>query len=542
MNSKYNEEKNKDLDQGWAWVIMVAACVAGIINGLLIYGAGVVHVALLQRFEEDNAYTALIGSIFTSLLSLIGPLASMLINIYSCRMTMIVGGIVMFIGFVSSFFASHNLNYILITYGIIAGTGLGLCATPPLVVIGYFFHLKRGLALAVVVSGAGFGMFIAGPILQALINQYGLPGAFLVLGAISSNQIVIGSLMRPSDLENKHKMDVKRKRDIDMLTSKSNNNISYNLKNLLHLDILSDKSFMFCSLQYLLWNVPFSILLLHLTNYAVLQGSSKENAALLITYIGISSVFGRIITGLSVGHNGLDPVMLNFGFNGIVGLLTILFPLYSGTFQGQTVFTILFGLYSGGLATMINPLCMELIGVSKLSSGIGTMYFIGGVGYIIGPPIAGFLVDNGGTYEDSFILCGVLFLLAAVFTLILNNWRIQTKEAVVLSLENLKDPSLSIWNDELHPDVDITIDIFPNHICHSKEIISENSDVADKNPDVNSHIQDSVEIKLLYEKSRHNLGNGHKAVEIPSYTSDNGHILQQDHITDESTPITAQCI
>lgn len=126
--------------------------------------------------------------------------------------------------------------------------------------------------------------------------------------------------------------------------------------------------------------------------------------------------------------------------------------------------------------------------------------------------------------------------------MILNNWRIQTKEAVVVSLENLKDPSLSIWNDELHPDVDITIDIFPNHICHSKEIISENSDVADKNPDVNSHIQDSVEIKLLYEKSRHNLGNGHKAVEIPSYTSDNGHILQQDHITDESTPITAQCI
>ncbi|CAG2186001.1 unnamed protein product [Mytilus edulis] len=392
-------------------------------------------------------------------------------------------------GSTSELFVSYNLNYILITYGIIAGSGLGLCATPPLVVIGYFFHLKRGLALAVVVSGAGFGMFIAGPILQALINQYGLPGAFLVLGAISSNQIVIGTLMRPSDLENKHKNDLKRKRDIDILTSKSNNNISYNLKNLLHFDILSDKSFMFCSIQYLLWNVPFSILLLHLTNYAVLQGSSKENAALLITYIGISSVFGRIITGLSVGHNGLDPVMLNFGFNGIVGLLTILFPLYSGTFQGQTVFTILFGLYSGGLTTMINPLCMELIGVSKLSSGIGTMYFIGGVGYIIGPPIAGILVDNGGTYEDSFILCA--------------HFRITLKK---------------------------------------KEIISGNSDVADENPYESSHIEDSVEIQLLYEKSRHNLGNAHNAIDIPPNTTDNGHILQQDHITDESTPITAQCI
>ncbi|CAC5421058.1 unnamed protein product [Mytilus coruscus] len=472
MNSKYNVEKNKDLDQGWAWVIMVAACVAGIINGLLIFGAGVLHVALLQRFEEDNAYTALIGSIFTSLLSLIG-------------------------------------------------TGLGLCATPPLVVIGYFFHLKRGLALAVVVSGAGIGMFIAGPLLQALLNQYGLQGAFLVLGALSGNQIVIGTLMRPSDLENKHKNDMKRKRDMDMMTSKSNNNISYTLKNLLHFDILSDKSFMFCSFQYLLWNIPFSILLLHLTNYAVLQGSSKENAALLITYIGISSVFGRIITGLSVGHNGLDPVMLNFGFNGIVGLLTILFPLYSGTFQGQTIFALLFGLYSGGLTSMINPLCMELIGVSKVSSGIGTMYFIGGVGYIIGPPIT-----------------GILFLLAGVFTLISNNWRIPTKEVVVVSVENLKDPSFIIRNDELHPDANKSVEI--NQICHSKDVISEYSDVAEKNADGSANNQDSVDMKSSYEKSRHNLRNGYKAVDILPNTSDNEHILQQDLSTDECTPINVQ--
>lgn len=110
----------------------------------------------------------------------------------------------------------------------------------------------------------------------------------------------------------------------------------------------------------------------------------------------------------------------------------------------------------------------------------------------------------------------------------------------MVSLENLKDPSFSIWNDELHPDVGISIDIFPNHICHSKEIISEHSDITDKNTDDN--IQDSVDTKLMYEKFRHNLDNGHKAVAIPPNTSDNGHILQQDHITDENTPINAQCI
>ena len=245
------------------------------------------------------------------------------------------------------------------------------------------------MALAVVVSGAGFGMFIAGPLVQALLNLYGLQGTFLLLAAISANHVVLGALMRPSDLEYKHKKDIKMKQHMTMVSSKRNNNIGFTLKNLLHFDILLNKAFMFCNLQYFMWNIPYAFLLLHLTNYAVVHGSTKEEAALLIAYVGIGSTFGRIVTGLSNGHNGLDPVLLNFGFNGLVGILTIFFPFYSNTKQGQIAYSCIFGIYSGGLATMINPLCMELIGVGKISSGIGTMYFIGGIGYLMGPPLSG---------------------------------------------------------------------------------------------------------------------------------------------------------
>ena len=75
-----------------------------------------------------------------------------------------------------------------------------------------------------------------------------------------------------------------------------------------------------------MWNIPYAFLLLHITNYAVVHGSTKEDAATLIAYVGIGSTFGRIATGLSNGQNDLDPVLLNFGFNGLVGFLTIFFP------------------------------------------------------------------------------------------------------------------------------------------------------------------------------------------------------------------------
>lgn len=74
MVQKYNDQQNKDLDQGWAWVIMIAATGIIMINAILLYATGVLHVALLEKFEEDNAYTSLIGSIYSSLFSFAGRL------------------------------------------------------------------------------------------------------------------------------------------------------------------------------------------------------------------------------------------------------------------------------------------------------------------------------------------------------------------------------------------------------------------------------------------------------------------------------------
>ncbi|VDI51797.1 Hypothetical predicted protein [Mytilus galloprovincialis] len=131
-----------------------------------------------------------------------------------------------------------------------------------------------------------------------------------------------------------------------------------------------------------------------------------------------------------------------------------------------------------------------------------------------------------------------VFLLAAVFTLISNNWRIPTKEIVAVSLENLKDPSLSIRNDELHPDGHISMEIHPT--CNSKDVISEYSDVAEKNADGSPHNQDRVNMKSSYEKFRHNLRNGYKAVDTLLNSSDNDHILEQDLSIDECTHINVQ--
>ena len=69
----------------------------------------------------------------------------------------------------------------------------------------------RQLNTFIIILAKGPTMFITGPLVQALLNLYGLRGTFLVLSAISANHLVLSALMRPSDLEYSYKKDIKMK-------------------------------------------------------------------------------------------------------------------------------------------------------------------------------------------------------------------------------------------------------------------------------------------------------------------------------------------
>lgn len=273
-------------------------------------------------------------------------------------------------------------------------------ATPPLVAVGYYFRKKRGIAVGLAVSGAGAGMFISGPLFQYLFDAYGFQGAMLILGALFANQIVLGCVMRPSQTETFHKE--LRSKDKEGIPS------GVNLRNYLHLDIFCDKMFMVIMIQFLIWNIPFAMLILHLPNFSVVKGSTEQQAAFLIFLIGLTGTFGRVITGMAVSPHAIDPVLLNMGVTGVLGIVCSLFPFYSDTYAGQSAFSCVFGIYSGALITLITPLIVELLGLEKLSSAVGIMYCIGGIGYIIGPTFAG----KTQPAHDLYFSCIFLFTIA----------------------------------------------------------------------------------------------------------------------------------
>ena len=83
----------------------------------------------------------------------------------------------------------------------VEGIAYGAAATPGVIVLGYYFKKKLGIATGVTFAGVGVGLLAMPPTVEWLCSQYGWQSALLIHSAFNAHIIVSGALYRPSKLE-----------------------------------------------------------------------------------------------------------------------------------------------------------------------------------------------------------------------------------------------------------------------------------------------------------------------------------------------------
>lgn len=113
-----------------------------------------------------------VGSILAGVIMLVGPISSILVNKFGPRITCIAGAIIsgLFI-FISTF--SVNVYMMMVTYGVVAGMGLGFMYVPAVTAVGYWFEKKRSLVTGISTCGSGFGTIVFAPVVTALESALG---------------------------------------------------------------------------------------------------------------------------------------------------------------------------------------------------------------------------------------------------------------------------------------------------------------------------------------------------------------------------------
>lgn len=191
-------KESKIPDGGWGWLVVFASVIISAVADGVSFSFGLLYIEFLDEFKASKSKTSLIGGLFLAVPLLTGTIMSALVDRYGCRSMTILGGIIAATGFVVSAFVD-SINVMYLTFGILAGLGLGLCYVTAVVSIAFWFEKKRTLAVSLGACGTGIGTFIYAPMTQYLIEEYGWRGTTILLAGGFLNICVCGSLMRDPD-------------------------------------------------------------------------------------------------------------------------------------------------------------------------------------------------------------------------------------------------------------------------------------------------------------------------------------------------------
>ncbi|XP_033757543.1 monocarboxylate transporter 12-like [Pecten maximus] len=431
-------------DQGWSWLVLGASFGVMVINGCLGQGIGVVHLALLENFNEDSTRTALAGSLFAATQSCGGVFAGFIIKKYSCRAATIAGSLVMTAGFLCCVFI-NTLDLVILFYGGIAGAGAGLTYTTGIIVIGFNFEKRLNLAGGLAQSGVGLGVLCLSPVVQEMREMFGNKGFFFILAGISLHLCIFGTFYFPSQLEK----NTTATEGLDMENGTTNvKNVTMSstrpMETVPPLDTITKQKSVIFQITNVCRNIPFVmlccslffahfgiyIMFLNLPNYAVVNGASALQGSILISVSGVNSIIGRWLTGLTTSGNEVDEALLLFGTLSVLGVSNICLPLYGHSYEGKVLYSVFLGLYSGCCFPLLNGLSLRLVGLPYLATAVSVEMFSVGLGILCGPPCAGLFLDSGGTYDQCFIITGFIILGGAMFTLASEYLRTRRKVAV----------------------------------------------------------------------------------------------------------------
>ncbi|XP_010335563.1 monocarboxylate transporter 2 isoform X1 [Saimiri boliviensis] len=421
-------------DGGWGWVVVGAAFISIGFSYAFPKAVTVFFKEIQQIFHTTYSEIAWISSIMLAVMYAGGPISSVLVNKYGSRPVVIAGGLLCCLGMVLASF-SGSVVQLYITMGFITGLGLAFNLQPALTIIGKYFYRKRPMANGLAMAGSPVFLSSLAPFNQYLFNTFGWKGSFLILGGLLLNACVAGSLMRPlgpsqPTSKSKNNTDI-REDDTGLKKIKTQKSTWEKVNKYLDFSLFKHRGFLIYLSGNVIMFLGFFAPIIFLAPYAKDQGIDEYSAAFLLSIMAFVDMFARPSVGLIANSKYIRPRIQYFFsfaimFNGVCHLLCPLAQDYTSLI----LYAVFFGLGFGSVSSVLFETLMDLVGAPRFSSAVGLVTIVECGPVLLGPPLAGMLVDVTGEYKYMYMSCGAIVVAASVWLLIGNaiNYRLLAKE------------------------------------------------------------------------------------------------------------------
>ncbi|XP_026869149.2 monocarboxylate transporter 6 [Electrophorus electricus] len=435
-------------DGGWGWVVLVATIVVLALTLAFPSCMGIFYTDLQTEFHASNSETSWVPSIMTAVLHAGGPLCSVLVERFGCRITVMVGGVLSGMGMAASSF-THSIIGLYITAGVITGLGFCFSFQPAVTILGHYFVRRRAFANAMSSTGTALGLATLPFLGHYLHSELGWRGSFLVLGAVLLNCCVCGAVMRPlvprlPKRQSKCPAPVPEgglKARVGVL-SKS---LATSFRRHMAFDLFcSNHRFCVFSLAITWMMLGFVVPLIFLVPYATDHGMDQSEAALLLSIMGFTNIFVRPPVGLLFGlpwFKGRHIYVISVAvlLNGLSDSICCIAP----SFSVLLIYVLCYGLSMSVVGSLVFTVLMDIVDMRRFPAALGLLSIMESVTLLIGPPLAGSLVDRTGEYTYLFLACSITVASSALFLLVSFYWldRREAAKKVVLPTLDTQDVS-----------------------------------------------------------------------------------------------------
>ncbi len=290
--------------------------------------------------------------------------------------------------------AQYYLSYLLLG---IVGNGTAQLSYSRTVLT--WFRKRRGLALAVVLSGSGTGSILLPIIAQHVISTHGWRSAYLALGAIALIGFPLTALFV-------------RNRPIKNAAAAVSSERSVGVG-----PAFRTRAFWIILVAVMLSAFSMNAIIAHLAAILVGRGVIATNAALALSTLGVSAIVARLFTGHLLDRFPAPFIALAVLIIAATGAATV---AYAATSWMGIFGAILMGAGSGSEADVIPYMIAEYFGRKRFATLYGLSWTAYAIGGAIGPILMGHGFDRAGTYiPQSVVLFSVPCFIGAFMQLLL---------------------------------------------------------------------------------------------------------------------------
>lgn len=380
------------------WIITMAALGINLILGIL-YSWSVIKKALVADWGWTNTEASLPYTVCVAVLAFVMIFAGRAQDKFGPRIIAILGGIMFGAGLIASSFAK-NPAFMVLTFGVISGIGMGLgysAATP--CAIKWFEARRKGLISGIVVSGIGLSPIYIAPITNWLLKLYSIEQTFFYLGIFAVISIVIFSLI----LRNPHQGYVPVTSDPAKPSAAHSKDMDWH-------EMIKTKRFYLLWFTYLLSATAGLMLIGHMASIAMVQANWQAGFVLVII-LSIFNAIGRVSGGFLSDKVGRTNAMLIVFLIQMVNMFAFSYYL---SIPSLIVGSAVAGLAYGALFSLFPATTADFYGIKNLGVNYGLVFTGWGIAGIVGPVLGGMVADATGTYTISYVVAGVMLLLGAV--------------------------------------------------------------------------------------------------------------------------------